>query len=140
MNGKRILLAAGAVFVAVQLLEFVLNALFMKAANQQLEGLWRPDMESKIWLMYVFGAFVALLFTFIFVKGREGKGLAEGVRYGLIMWMFVTVPMNVAWWVMLPIPHSVMVRWTLFGLLEMVVAGILVAVIYRPAAPAKPRS
>ena len=78
MNGKRILLAAGAVFVAVQLLEFVLNALFMKAANQQLEGLWRPDMESKIWLMYVFGAFVALLFTFIFVKGREGKGLAEG--------------------------------------------------------------
>jgi len=75
----------------------------MKAANQQLEGLWRPDMESKIWLMYVFGAFVALLFTFIFVKGREGKGLAEGVRYGLIMWMFVTVPMNVAWWVMLPI-------------------------------------
>ena len=48
-----------------------------------------------------------------------------------------TVPMNVAWWVMLPIPHSVLVRWILFGLLEMLVSGILVAAIYKPTAPAK---
>jgi hypothetical protein len=34
--------------------------------------------------------------------------------------MFVTVPMNAAWRAMLPIPRSIIVRWTLFGLLEMV--------------------
>jgi hypothetical protein len=56
----------------------------MKTANQPLKGLWRPDMESKMWVMCVFGALVALMFTYIFVKGREGRGLAEGVRYSLI--------------------------------------------------------
>jgi hypothetical protein len=137
MNGKRLLAAALAVFVTVQVLEFVLNTLLMKSANEQLKSLWRPDMSSKLWVMYVMSALVALLFTYIFVKGREGKGLAEGVRFGLIMWLFITVPMNVAWWVMLPIPHFVLVRWILFGMLEMLVAGILVAAIYKPAAPAK---
>jgi quinol-cytochrome oxidoreductase complex cytochrome b subunit len=137
MNWKRLLPAALAVYVAVQAIDFVLNMLFMKSANEQLKSLWRPDMASKMWLMYVFGALVALLFTYIFVQGREGKGQAEGVRFGLIMWLFITVPMNVAWWVMLPIPHFVLVRWILFGLLEMLVAGILVAAIYKPAAPAK---
>jgi hypothetical protein len=137
MNWKRLLPAALAVFVAVQASDFALNTLFMKSANEQLKSLWRPDMASKMWLMYVFGALGALLFTYIFVKGREGKGLAEGIRFGLIMWLFIIVPMNVAWWVMLPIPQFVLVRWILFGLLEMLVAGILVATIYKPAAPAK---
>jgi len=137
MNWKRLLAAALVVYVATMGIEFVLNVLFMKSANEQLKNLWRPDMGSKIWLMYVFGALTAFLFAFIFVKGRENKGLAEGVRFGLIMWLFITVPMNVAWWVMLPIPHSVLVRWILFGLLEMLVSGILVAAIYKPAAPAK---
>ena len=140
MNVKRLLLAALAVFVSVQVLDFVLNMLFMKSANESLKALWRPDMGSKLWLMYVFSALVALLFAYIFVKGREGKGLAEGVRFGLIMWMFISVPMNVAWWVMLPIPHSVLVGWVLFGLAEMLVAGILVAALYKPAAPAKAQS
>jgi len=137
MNYKRLLAAALAVLVSVQVIEFVLSTLFMKSANEQLKALWRPDMSSKLWLMYVFSAFVSLLFAYIFVKGREAKGLAEGVRFGLIMWMFISVPVNVTWWVMLPIPHSVLVRWVLFGLVEMLVAGILVAAIYKPAAPAK---
>jgi hypothetical protein len=137
MNWKRLLTAAFAVFVVVQALEFFLNAVLMKSANESLKSLWRPNMSSRAWLMYVFSALVALLFTYIFVKGREGKGLAEGVRFGIIMWLFITVPMNVGWWVMLPIGWQIILRWILFGLLEMLIAGILVAAIYKPAAPAK---
>jgi hypothetical protein len=78
-----------------------------------------------------------LMFTYIFVKGREGKGLAEGVRFGIIIWLFMNLPMNVSMWVMLPIGWQIILRWILFGLLEMLIAGILVAAIYKPAAPAK---
>lgn len=138
MNWKRLVLAALAVFVSVQVLEFTLVSLVMKSAGAQLEGLWRPDMSSKIWLMYIVSAVVSLLFAYIFAKGREGKGLLEGVRFGLIIWLFVTVPMNVSWYVMLPIPLGVVLRWILVGLVEMLVAGVLAALIYKPAAaPAK---
>jgi len=80
---------------------------------------------------------VALLFTYIFIKGREGKGIAEGVRYGIIIWLFVNVPMSVGMWVLLPIPYMIIIQWMLFSLLEMLIAGILVAVIYKPLATAK---
>ena len=139
MNWKRFSTASAAVYVAVLAIDFILNAIFMKTANESLKSLWRPNMSSRAWLMYVFSALIALLFTYIFVKGREGKGLAEGVRFGIIIWLFVSVPMNVSWWVMLPIGWQIILRWILFGLLEMLIAGILVAAIYKPAAPAKAR-
>jgi hypothetical protein len=137
MNWKRFSTAAIAVFVAVQALEFILNGVLMKSANESLKGLWRPNMSSRAWLMYVFSALVAVLFTYIFVKGRENKGLVEGIRFGILMWLFITVPMNVTWWVMLPIGWTIVLRWIVAGLLEMLVAGILVAAIYKPEAPAK---
>jgi uncharacterized PurR-regulated membrane protein YhhQ (DUF165 family) len=137
MNWKRFWMAGLVTYVVVQALDLVTNEVFMKSANESLKGLWRPNMMSRMWVMYVVGAVVTLLFTYIFVKGREGKGIAEGVRYGIIIWLFVSVPMNVSMWVLLPIPHIIVLRWMLIGLLEMLIAGILVAVIYKPLAPAK---
>jgi uncharacterized PurR-regulated membrane protein YhhQ (DUF165 family) len=137
MNWKRFFVASLVTYVVVQAMDFVINEVFMKSANESLKSLWRPDMASKMWLMYVVGVLWALLFTYIFIKGREGKGITEGVRYGIIIWLFFNVPMNLGMWVMLPIPFAMIIRWLLFGLLEMLIAGILVAVIYKPLAPAK---
>jgi hypothetical protein len=137
MNWKRFFVAGLVTYVVIQAMDFVINEVFMKNANESLKSLWRPNMMSRVWVMYVVGVLVALLFTYIFVKGREGKGIAEGVRYGIIIWLFVNVPMSVSMWVMLPIPYIIVLRWMLFGLLEMLVAGILVAVIYKPVALSK---
>lgn len=137
MNWKRFFAAAAAVFVAVQAMEFVISTLLMKSANESLQGLWRPDMMSRAWVMYLLSVLVALVFTYIFVKGREGKGIQEGVRFGIIIWLFFTVPMNHFMWVMLPIPYRIIFQWLLAGLLEMLVAGILVAAIYKPKEAAK---
>lgn len=137
MNWKRFFAAGLAAYVVVQAMDFIIDEVFMKSANESLKSLWRPNMMSRVWVMYMVGVLVALLFTYIFVKGREGKGIAEGVRYGIIIWLFVNVPMSVSMWVMLPIPYIIVLRWMLFGLLEMLVAGILVAVIYKPLALSK---
>ena len=137
MNWKRFLVASAVTYVVVQAMELVINNVFMKSANESLMNLWRPNMMSRMWVMYAVRVLVALLFTYIFVKGREGKGTAEGVRYGIIIWLFVSVPMSVSMWVLLPIPYIIVLRWMLYGLLEMLVAGILVAVIYKPLALSK---
>jgi uncharacterized PurR-regulated membrane protein YhhQ (DUF165 family) len=138
MNWKRFFVASLVIYVVVQAMDFVVNQVFMKSANESLKSLWRTDMMSRMWVMYLIGVLAALLFTFIFIKGREGKGISEGVRFGIIIWLFVNVPMGVSMWVLLPIPYMFIFRALLFGLLEMLVAGILVAVIYKPlAAPAK---
>jgi quinol-cytochrome oxidoreductase complex cytochrome b subunit len=137
MNWKRFIVASLVIFVVVQAMEFVINEVLMKSAYESLKNLWRPNMASKMWVMYVVGLLVSLLFTYIFIKGREGKGVAEGVRFGIIMWLFVSIPMDLSMWVLLPIPHMLLFKWILFALVEMLVAGILVAVIYKPLAAAK---
>lgn len=137
MNWKRLFIASLAVFVAVQAMEFFISAVLMKAQTESLKGLWRADMASKAWAMYAASGLVAVVFTYVFVKGREGKGPVEGVRFGIVIWLLMTVPMNVFMWVSLPISYTIIARWILFGLVEMVVAGLLVAVIYRPVVPAK---
>jgi hypothetical protein len=136
MNWKRFFIASVVVFVVVQAMDFVINNIILMAQYESLKELWRPDMGSKMWIMYLIGVMVAFLFTYIFIKGREGKGLAEGVRYGIIIWLFVSVPMSLGFWIMLPIPFKLALWWILFSLLEMLVAGILVAAIYKPAAAA----
>jgi quinol-cytochrome oxidoreductase complex cytochrome b subunit len=137
MNWKRFLLASAAVYVVYQVLDFVVSKVFMKGANDSLQGLWRPDLMAKIWVMYAVGVVVAVLFTYIFVKGREGKGISEGVRYGIIMWLFVSVPMGATLWVFLPIDLTIFLQGLIYSLFEMLVIGILVAVIYKPLAPPK---
>jgi len=139
MNWKRFFVASLVIFVAVQAMEILINGVLMKAAYDSLSSLWRPDMKSKMWVMYIMGVLISLLFTYIFIKGREGKGISEGVRFGIIIWLFVSVPMNLTMWVLLPIPYIFILRWTLYALLEMLIAGILVAAIYKPLAPAPAR-
>ncbi len=136
MNYKRFIIASVVVYVAFQVMEFLVNNIILMSQYEALQNLWRPDMASKMWLMYLAGVLVAFLFTYIFIKGREGKGLAEGFRYGLIIWAFVAVPMSLGFYGMLPIPFKLALWWIIFSLVEYVIAGLIVAAIYKPAPPA----
>jgi len=138
MNWKRIFLASLVIYVVFQGLGYLMDHVFLKGDYDQLKSLWRPNMTSRMWVLYVVGLLVAFLFTYIFVKGREGKGIQEGVRFGIIIWLFTIVPYNLELWVIFPIPHQLIVKWMLFGLLSSLIGGILAAVIYEPAAATQP--
>jgi len=137
MNWKRIIWASIVIYVVFQGLGLLIDYVFLKADYDQLKALWRPNMMSRIWILYVVGLLVAFLFTYIFVKGREGKGIQEGVRFGIIVWLFTMVPFNLELWVIFPIPHTLIVKWLLFGLLSSLIGGILAAMIYKPLAAPK---
>jgi hypothetical protein len=137
MNWKRFLMASLTVFVVIQAMRYIVDTVLLNKDYESLQTFWREDTVSKIWLAYVMALLVSLLFTYIFIKGREGKGIQEGVRYGIIIWLFAFVPIYHTLWVFVPIPYALIFRWTLFALLQTLVAGIIVATIYKPLAPAK---
>jgi len=113
----------------------VVDNIILMSTYESLKHLWRPDMMDKMWIWFVLGLLVAFLFTYIFIKGREGKGLGEGVRYGIIMWLFVTIPMSHAFYALIAVPYSLCLAWCASGLIQFLVVGILVAAIYKPPAP-----
>jgi hypothetical protein len=139
MNCKRLIIATLVIFVLLNAIDYVVNTYLLASTYEspELKKLWRPDMMSKLWIGYVFSLLTSLLFTYIFVKGYEAKGLLEGVRFGILIWLFMVVPVSHGYYVVLDkLPYSLCLQWCGYGLIEMLVAGILVAAIYKPA-PAK---
>lgn len=137
VNWTRFLIACVAVYVFYHLFGWVFHEWVMGDRYQALSGtLFRPQEETmdRFWLLYLTSAVWSVLFCFIFVRGYEGKGLMEGVRYGVIMALFFGLPMAYESWIFYPIPLSMAHAWFIAGAVLSIVSGILAAAIYRPRA------
>jgi hypothetical protein len=75
----------------------------------------------------------AFLFSYIFIKGYENKGLMEGLRYGLVIAFAFGVSSSLIQYVVQPWPGSLIVSWITGYLVEMAAAGVILAAIYKPA-------
>jgi hypothetical protein len=132
MNMKKFLLASLAVFVSLQILDFVIHNVILSSQYEAIMSVWRPDMMDKMWVMYVTGVVFSLLFVYIFSKGQEGKGLMEGVKYGLIIGLLVIFVGSFNQFVVYPIPYGLTWKWIIYGLIEYMILGAVTALIYKP--------
>lgn len=127
---KKLWLGALAAFVVIAVWETIVNLVLLSSAYHATASLWRPEAEMKIWLFYVIYLFVAFFFTLIFSKGYEGKGAVEGLRYGFYVGMMMSIPMAYGTYSSMPIPYSLALQWFLYGLIEYLLCGIAVALVF----------
>lgn len=132
MNVKKFLLASLAVFVTLQILDYVIHMLLLAKDYQATASVWRADMMDIFWIMYITGAILSLLFVYIFIKGYQGKGIPEGIRYGLIMGILLMTLGAVNQYIVYPIPLELAIKWTVYGIIEFMIAGVVAALIYKP--------
>ncbi len=119
-----------AVFVAMEILEFLIHGVLLSSASQATKDVWRPDMDSLRWIYHVLAIVGAFFFTLVFSKGYEGKGVMEGVRYGLYIGIWMSVGMAYGSYAMIKIPYSLALQWFIYGVVEYVVFGIVLAAVY----------
>ena len=132
MNVKRFVWASIAVFIAFEIIDAVVHMVILKKTYEALGPIWRPDMMSLTWIFHVGSLILAFLFTYIFVKGYENKGIAEGVRYGIIIGLFFNITFEFFDYAMFPLPLSLCVQWFIYGMIGFVICGIIAAGIYKP--------
>ncbi|MBI3570646.1 MAG: hypothetical protein HY082_06030 [Gammaproteobacteria bacterium] len=135
MNTKRMWYASIAVFVVIFIIEFIVNAVLLDGIYKQTASVWRPeaDIQKMMWLFWVGYLIFAPVFVRIYITGHEiGKNnIGQGLRYGTYMGLLIVIPMNLGWYAVLPIPAALSVYWMIAGMVEMIVAGITVSLIYR---------
>ena len=134
MDKKRYILATLAVFVTTQILDFLIHGLVLAPTYAQLADIWRPDMPSKMWIFTVVSFVTSFCFVYIFNKGYEGKGIREGVRFGLIIGLFAATPYAYATYAMIAIPYWLALFWFCTGMLQYVVLGVVAAALVERAA------
>lgn len=135
MNVKRWLYASLAVLVVVAVLQLIINSFLLMGIYEQTATVWRPfpEIERMTWVFWLGYLVFAPFFALIYIKGYEpGKpGLGQGLRYGLYMGVALTVMQNLVWYAVLPIPFALSFYWFLGGMVESIVAGASVGLIYK---------
>ena len=136
MNTKRLLMAFVATYIVYQILGYLIHQVWLADTYQSLSAVWRPEEEmmSKMWVMFVSSAFFCFFFCYIFARGYENRGLGEGIRYGVIITLFYTLPVVYDSYVIYPIPYSLVLQWLFSGLVVTIILGIVAAIVYKPRA------
>ncbi len=133
MNNKRFFLAVAAVFVVHEVLGIIIHQVLMTPYYQETYSLWRMPEEINMGLILLVAAIWSLLFTFIFTKGYEGKGPMEGIRYGLLVGLLISVPMGFSTYAVQPITLAMAISWFIYGTVQVVACGLTAALVYQRA-------
>jgi hypothetical protein len=130
---KRFWMAFVTCWVVSQVLGYLIHGLWLSDTYKSLADVWRPEseMQSMMWVMMLTAAVLVFAFCYIFTKGYEGKGVMEGVRYGLWIALLCAIPQAFDGFVIYPIPLSLSVKWAAAGVVYFVVLGAIVASIYK---------
>ena len=123
-----------AVFVLAQVLSFLVHGVWLMPTYEALAAVFRPQAElnGMMWMMTLGSVFTLFIFCYIFTKGYEGKGVGEGLRYGLLMGLFLSIPTAVDQFVVYPLTMNLAVMWFASGVIVFMILGAVFAAIYKP--------
>jgi hypothetical protein len=126
---KKFWMAFIAVFVTGVILNMIIYGVALGSAFSSLP-VWRADMKSLQWIYMVISLVGSFFFTLIFSKGYEGKGIAEGMRYGLYTGIWLSIGMAYGTYGMVAVPYGLTLEWFVLGVLSYIVMGIVASLVY----------
>lgn len=113
---------------------FVVHAVLLNKDYKALPQLFRPEEEAAKYGMLMFVAHVLMsgALVWIYSNAAEAKPwLPQGLRFGIAIALLTVVPMYMIYYVVQPMPGSVVIKQILFDGILVVVLGIIVAFLYR---------
>ena len=128
---KRLVGAVVAVFVAVQVMDFVIHGVLMKDLYASTPQLWRPEAEMKMVLMMLVSLLFVVCFVLVFDLYFKHKCVRSGLIYGLLLGIGIGGSMGYGTYSVMPIPYYVALGWFLGTLVELMVAGIITGLILK---------
>jgi len=132
MNTKKFTLACIAVFIFIAAFDFIFHGYYMKAAYEQTASLWRPEAEMKSFMPWLIlgQLIIAIGFVALFTKAFKRGGIPEGAVYGFLVGIIFTGNLLIGYAVS-PYSVSLLANWIIGTLIESILAGMLVALIFR---------
>jgi hypothetical protein len=137
---KKILTGFVAVFVTLEVLDAIIHAGILMGTYASMQNTWRPDMMNKLWILHFVRIVTAFFFALIFSKGYESKGIVEGVRYGFYVGMIVSSGFAFGSYVSYSIHYQLALQWFFYSLVEYIIAGVVIALVFGQKKKAAPQA
>ncbi|MCR6662724.1 MAG: DUF1761 family protein [Luteimonas sp.] len=128
---KRFWVCGVVMFFAAMLLSFIVHALLLGADYEALGAMYRDADGGRQHFPWILLAHALLGFamTWVFAHGFASTEptLRQGLRFGLAMALFSTIPGYLIQYAVQPLPPMLVAKQVLFGTLSMLVLGALLA-------------
>jgi hypothetical protein len=134
---KKFITAWIVVFVAWLMGSFAVHGVLLRPDYMQLAGLFRTDGDQQPFFPLMILAHVILsgAFVWIYSRGAEAKPWrAQGLRFGVAVALLTSVPTYMIYFVVQPMPGSVVLKQIIYDSVLMVILGMIVAWLYRDKA------
>lgn len=95
--------------------------------------LWKPMTGNWTYYMIVVDIIEGIIYGLVFgivMNSVPGNGWKKGLNYGLILWLVATAPGMMMTYFTMAVPDMIVASWLFGGLISLVIAGPLIAIIY----------
>jgi len=135
MNVRRFVIASIVVAIAAFLTDGLIHQVLLKGAYENLTGLTatKEQMDKWFWLFILGRIAFGFLLARVFVWGYSNKGITEGIRFGFLMGLLVWVPLFCVYVTFLPYPKAIDIGEPFAGVIQFLIYGVLLSLIYKPA-------
>jgi hypothetical protein len=136
MTKKRITGAVLAGFVWLAVGRYLIHNVWLASAYLNNPLLWRSQtaMLHRLWVIHLANFILAGAAVLIYVRGIEAKPwLGQGLRFGVLLALATAVPQSLVEYFVYPISQTLAVQWIIGEGALMLLLGVLVAAICRPA-------
>lgn len=140
MFTKRFIWTVVAVFVVAQVFAIVIHGFILGADYRPFYGtLLRPmdAPDAPQWMVaFLPAAHLAMAVAFVALFRRwvrPGPEIPQGLKFGVLAWLFGPVPMYLLWFAEQPWPLSLTIKQLVLDLFTMLVLGTLTSMLYRPS-------
>ena len=123
-------------FIFIFLWGWFYNGILLKDVFGEARSLFRSreEMMGLFHWIVIGQAGLALAFVMIYASGFAAGGIGAGVRLG-IMLEILAIGARCAIYATQPFPAKLLVLISIGGFIEMIVTGVIVGAIYKPAGP-----
>lgn len=138
MNIKRVLIAGIAVTIVGAIFSMLTCGwLFNWVYLLEPTNVWKPMEDlGGMWYLWVNlgGLFIGIIFALVYAllyKGIPKTGVRKGICYGFLVWLIGTVPGMFATYMFMAVATTVVIYWTVSGLVQYLLLGAVIGLIYK---------
>ena len=134
---KKFWISGIVVSVIAFVLSFVVQGILLVDDYTAMQRLYRTPEESQSYLHFMIVAHLLFGFALTWIY-RQGvavnkSAIGQGIRFGLAIALLMTVPTYLIYYAVQPLPGVMVARQILFDTIAVVLLGIIVALLNRPA-------
>jgi hypothetical protein len=137
INMGRVVVGGLVAGLLINVSEFVLNAVVLvNDMNAAMAALNRPPIDNSMIVWFVllaFGIGIMAVWVYAAVRPRFGPGVRTAICASLVVWGLAYLYPNVSTMILGLFPARLMIIATVWGLVEVLVAGVAGAWIYTEA-------